>query len=127
LQALDHYERLYREYEEFVSDGGPLDWCAHWRRWEWNSVSPCREEEIWERTRILAGRCNALFILNPQFEAPYDGFRWLNKENRAQQLRLMRGAAQEWRVESRTAEVKVSDLDQAKLEIQSVLDRILSR
>ena len=92
----------------FVSDGSVIDWFAQWQRWEWNRVSPVDSEALYQKARDSAALYTHVIFLQPSFQPPYNGFRWLEPNHRAQVTRLIRSLIVEWDLIDRALELEAS-------------------
>ena len=105
--------RRYAEMPAFVSDGSVIDWFAQWQRWEWNHVAPAQSEALYQQAKESAATYTHVIFLQPSFQPPYDGFRWLESNHRVQVTRLIRALIAEWGLSNLTLELAASSAAEA--------------
>jgi len=103
----------HAEMPAFVSDSSVIDWFAQWQRWEWNHVAPAQSEALYQQAKESAATYTHVIFLQPSFQPPYDGFRWLEPNHRAQVTRLIRVLIAEWGLSDLTLELATSSAAEA--------------
>ena len=123
VQLFDDLVVRQTQASKFVSDTSVIDWYANWQRWEWNNASPAFSEALYERMRACAESYSHVLFLQPSFQPPYDGYRWLEPNHRAQTTRVIRSLIIECQLADKTLELAESSPDETA---QRALKFILS-
>ena len=113
LRLFNDLIRRCAEMPAFASDGSVIDWFAQWQRWEWNHIAPAQSEALYRQAKQSAVTYTHVIFLQPSFQPPYDGFRWLEPNHRAQVTRLIRALIAEWGLSDLTLELAASSAAEA--------------
>ena len=123
IKLFNDLVRSHAEMPAFVSDGSVIDWFAQWQRWEWNHVAPAQSEALCQQAQECAATYTHVIFLQPSFQPPYDGFRWLEPNHRVQVTRLIRALIAEWSLSDLTLELAASPAAEAARQAMAFVRR----
>ena len=124
VKLFDDFLASQTQSSGFVSDASVIDRYANWQRWEWNNASPRFSEMLYTKMRDFSDLYSHIIFLQPTLQPAYDGYRWLEPNNRAQITRSIRSLLIECDALHKTFELSINPTGET---LQRVLEFIVSK
>ena len=87
---LSELEKRHDDSYSCVFDRSAIDYWVIWQRWCWGDYAPERTTIIFDYIDKMSSKYDKVFILPVNLNAPYDGFRYTNKDYAHQYYSLVK-------------------------------------